>query len=309
MKNPNKAINNEAVQKPRKKLTFKTAVANIVFYVIGAVLFAISVDMFTAPNDIAPGGVTGIATMISKATDLPIGVLTLAINIPLFLLAWVIINFEYAFRSCVGLVFTSIAIDLLEPYLPKYTGNVMMASLFGGIIMGISLGVIFMRGSSTGGSDIIARIAHKFVPHITQGNLIMLIDAGVVGAACLVFDLEAGLYSIITVVVCSYAIDRVLYGADNGKVLYIMTSEVEKVNLAIYDEIDRGTTLLQAKGGYSGDDRQVILCAVRMREAYKVRRIVQKTDPNAFIIIGEATEILGEGFRPIGENEFGETES
>ena len=295
--------------KPKKRLSLKTVAMNIVCFVLGAVLFAVSVDVFTAPNDIAPGGVTGIATMIGNATGLPIGAMTLAINVPIFLLAWIFINFEYAFKSCIGLVFTSIAVDVLAPYLPEYTGNVMLASLFGGIIMGIALGLIFMRGSSTGGSDIIARIVHKFLPHITQGNLILFIDAAVVAAACLVYDLEVGLYSIITVFVCSYAIDRVLYGSDTGKLLYIMTGEVEKVNAAINEQLERGTTLLSAKGGYSGEERDVIMCAVRQREAYKVRRMVREIDPDAFIVVSDASEILGEGFRPIEQNEFGESEN
>lgn len=295
-------------KKPRKKLTFKGLLTSLLSYAIASVLFAVSVDVFTSPNEIAPGGVTGIATMINNEFGLPIGAVMLAINIPIFIAAWLIINFEYAAKSCIGLVVTSVAVDALKPVLPQYVGSELLASLFGGIIMGISLGLIFMRGSSTGGSDIIARIFHKFFPHITQGRLIMIIDVAVIGAACFVYDFEAGLYSIITVFVCSYAVDRVLYGMDNGKVLYIMTRCVDEVNAAINEQIERGTTLLRAKGGYSGEDREVIMCAVRQREAYKVRRIVRETDPNAFIIIGEATEILGEGFRPIDENEFGESE-
>lgn len=291
-----------------KKRKFSNYLKDAVMYLIGAVLFAVSVDVFTARNNIAPGGLTGIATIINYLTDLPIGVMIMIMNIPLFLLAIFLIGLEYGLRSGICLVLTSVAVDVLAPILPVYEGNPLLAAIFGGAAMGVALGIIFMRGGSTGGADIIARIMHKYFPHVTQGNLILCIDIMVITGAAFVYGFEEALYAVIAVFVSSFMVDRVLYGMDTGKLMYIITDKFEEVNSAINEELDRGTTLLRARGGYSGNRRDVIMCAVRQNEAYKVRNVVRDVDRNAFIIVGDATEILGEGFRSISENEFGESE-
>ena len=281
---------------------------DIMMYVAGAALYAISVDMFTAPNEIAPGGVTGIATILNILFDLPIGVMMMVINIPLFILGFIVIGWRYISRSLVCLGLVSVAIDLLEPFLPAYQGDMILASIFGGIMMGLALGLIFIRGGSTGGTDIIARLLGKLFPHMTQGKLILAVDLIVVSAAGVIFGLEQALYAVIALFICSFVVDRVVYGLDNGKMIFIITSKVDEVNKAINEQLERGTTVLKGRGGYSGGEREVIMCAIRRNQAYKMRAAVRRIDPEAFIIAGDATEILGNGFRALNVNEFGETD-
>jgi len=278
-------------------------------YMLGAVLYALSVDMFTSPNNIAPGGVTGISTILNSLFDLPIGMMMMIINIPIFILGGIFIGWKYIGRSLVCLALVSSAIDLLDPYLPVYQGDLMLASIFGGIIMGLSLGVIFTRGGSTGGTDIVARLLGKLMPSMTQGRLILGIDLVVVIIAALVFGLEAALYAIIALFVSSFVVDRVLYGSDTGKMMFIITERVAEVNKALNEQLDRGTTILKGKGGWSGGDRDVIMCAIRRNQAYKLRALIRSLDPKAFIIAGDASEILGKGFKSLEVNEFGETEN
>jgi len=295
---------------PKEKKDIKAKAASyakdLIFYILGAIIYAFAIDMFTSPNNIAPGGITGLATIVNYLTDLPIGATMLVMNIPVFIIAGFIIGWEYIIRSGICLGISSVTLDLLGPIIPEYSGEPVLAAVFGGVGMGIALALIFMRGGSTGGTDIVARIVQKFFPHMTTGNLILAIDAMVVLFAGFIYGLEAALISIITVFVSTLAIDKVLYGLDNGKLMYIITSNIEEVNAAINKKLERGTTIMKARGGYSGAEREVIMCAIRRNEAYKIRELVRAVDPAAFIIVSDATEILGEGFRSITENEFGE---
>ncbi len=302
----NNAVKKSSKRQPKKRSKAVSFLIDFIFYAIGSVLFAIAIGMFTSPNNIAPGGITGIATIINYLFDLPIGATMMVLNIPVFIAAGFIIGWEYVIRSVVCLGISSLTVDLLEPVLPVYSGNPLVAAIFGGVGMGVGLAFIFMRGGSTGGTDIVARIVQKFLPHMTQGNLILSIDAMVVMAAGFVYGLESALVSIITVFVSTIVIDKVLYGMDNGKLMYIITEHVDEVNSAINERLDRGTTLMSARGGYSGAPRDVIMCAVRRNEAYKIRELVRSVDSNAFIIVSDASEILGEGFRSMAQNEFGE---
>lgn len=290
---------------------------DLAYYIVGALLYALSVDVFSAPNDIVPGGVTGIATVLHSLYKLPIGTTMLAMNIPLFIAALIFIGWRYVLRTGICLGIVSAAIDLLDPILPEYKGDMVLATVFGGVLMGLSLAVVFMRGSSTGGTDIVARIFGKFWPQVTQGRLILLVDCTIITAASYVFGREAGsfnvgleaaLYAVISLFVSSFALDKVLYGTNTGRQLFIITRHADAINKGILERLDRGTTILTGRGGYSGKEREIIMCAVRNSEVYRVRSIVRAIDHEAFIIIGNASEIVGEGFKSIAENEFGEKE-
>ncbi len=294
-----------AVKRTKKDIIL-SLLKDLVMYLAGSVLFAIAIDMFTSPNNIAPGGITGLATIVNYLFNLPIGATMLVMNIPMFLISGFIIGWDYVLRSLVCLGISSLTVDLLGPIIPDYSGEPILAAVFGGVCMGVGLALIFMRGGSTGGTDIAARLVQKFRPHMTTGNLILAIDALVCAFAGIVYGLESALISIVTVFVSTVAIDKVLYGLDNGKLMYIITGNIEEVNQAINNTLDRGTTIMKARGGYSGAEREVIMCAIRRNEAYKIRELIRKVDPNAFIIVSDASEILGEGFRSISENEFGE---
>ncbi len=277
------------------------------FYIVGSIVFAGSVDIFTSPNNIAPGGIVGVSTMVNHLTDIPIGVFVMMCNVPIFIVGFFLIGKAYMAKSLFCMVFSSVVIDLLEPILPKYTENPLLAAVFGGVCSGIGLGLIFSRGGSTGGTDIIARIVGKFKPHMTQGKIMLVFDFAVIGISAFVFGFEAAMYAIIMVYVSSKMIDMVLYGKDDGKVLFIVTDNPEPIKKGLLNQIERGVTLLKGEGAYSGAERDVLMCAVAINEVYKVRVIVKKADPKAFIIVGKADQILGEGFKAIERNEFGET--
>lgn len=287
------------------------------YYIAGALLYAVAVDTFISPNNIVPGGITGISTVLHTFYALPIGTTMFIMNIPIFIAAWIFIGWKYVLRTGVCLAIVSFTIDLLVPVLPQYTDNVLIASLFGGALMGVALAVIFMRGGSTGGTDVLARIGGKFKPSMTQGRLILIIDMVIITSASIAFGVEDGsvdaglsaaLFAVINLFVSTTALDKVLYGMNTGRQLFIITKYPDEVNRGIIEKVDRGTTIINGRGGYSGTERDIIMCAVRNNEVYQIRSIVRSIDHEAFIIVGTASEILGEGFQSIRKNEFGEME-
>lgn len=277
---------------------------------VGCVLYALSVVLFTAPNNIAPGGVIGISTMINYLFNfLPIGTLTLVLNIPIFLWGGIAIGWGYLGRSLLGSAVSSVLMDFFNilidnDVMSPYRGDGMLVSIFGGLLCGIGLALIFYRGGSTGGTDIVSRIMHEKIPHLSMGNFVLLVDALVVGVSAFVYgNVENALYAAICIFMCSKLIDTVLYGVsrNNGKLLFIVTSKYDDVTDAILSRIDRGVTILDAQGGFQRDDKKVLLCAVRPQQVHRTNVLVHEIDPNAFVIITTANTIKGRGFHAYDE--------
>lgn len=271
-------------------------------FVLGSALFAVSVNVFSAPNNIAPGGLTGIATLVHYLTQAPIGTTILLLNIPIFIWGFIEKGRHFIIKTAVATVISSLAIDLSAPYLPAYRNDLMLASVFGGVLAGIGLGLIFMRGGTTGGTDMIANILSLHIRHLSMGKLVLLADMVVVLASIFVFrTYESPMYALITIFITSKLIDSVLYGVDSGtgKMMFIVSRQSKEIADVIMDEISRGVTLLKSRGGYSGIEGEVLLCAVRRQEVYRVHDIAYSIDPDAFIMVGDAGEISGEGFREI----------
>lgn len=269
------------------------------FFLAGSVLYAVSVDMFTAPNEIAPGGLTGIGTMLNSLFGLPIGTVVLVLNIPLFIWGAVDMGWRFLGKTAAATVLVSVAIDIFAPFLPTYTGDKMLASIFGGIFMGVGLALIFIRGGTTGGTDLIARLLNRHTPQISIGKLILLVDMVVIIAAGIVYgNLESPLYAVISIFVSSKIIDALIYGTSlgTGKMMFIISDKNEEIAEKIINNISRGVTKIKSVGGYSGAPREVLLCALSRSEVYKTYDVIRKIDPQAFIIVGEAGEISGEGF-------------
>lgn len=291
-----------------KKITDKFDHMKFLDYLIifvGCILYSLSVVVFTAPNNIAPGGVIGISTMINYLFDfLPIGTLTLILNIPLFLWGGLAIGWKYLGRSLLGSAASSVLMDYFnilidKGYMGTYVGDGMLVAIFGGVLCGTGLALIFYRGGSTGGTDIVARIMHDKMPHMSQGNLILFIDALVVTASAFVFgNIENALYATICIFMTSKLIDTVLYGVsrNNGKLLFIITAKYDEVTDAILSKIDRGVTLLNAEGGYMRDEKRVLLVAVRPQQMHRTNVLVHAIDPDAFIVSTTANAIKGRGF-------------
>ena len=261
---------------------------------IGSVIGAAAYPTFLIPNNIAPGGLTGVATILNYLAGWPVGITALVLNIPLFLIGYRTMGKVFAFRSLVATALFTILIDILP--LKPVSEDPLLGTLFGGVVLGIGLGLILRGGATTGGSDMIARMVHRRFSFITVGMFLFALDFLVVLAAAIFIGGTQALYAMIDIYVCSRVIDAVMVGFGGNKACFVMTDAWQKVTGRVLNEIERGCTLLEAKGAYSGTSRPVVMCVMSRQEMTALKRIVQEEDEKAFMFITEAHEALGEGF-------------
>lgn len=267
-------------------------------WIIGCILYSIGVNSFAVPNDIAQSGITGVSVIFYHLFGTPVGTVNLILNIPLLILMWIFLGKQLVARTLWVTVLLSTAIDIIAMFGLEYTGNPLLASLFCGLCQGAGLGLIMITGATSGGTDIVARLVHKKWPHITVGTVVMLADAVVVAAGMIVFrSIEAGLYAIIVIYVSTKVIDSMIYGVGNGKMLMIVTEKGDEVSKAIVNSSPRGVSILPAVGAYTGESKNVLLCVARKHEISGIIKTVESVDDKTFIIVSEANEILGKGFR------------
>lgn len=269
-----------------------------VWIVGGALLFALAYNLFYAPNSIAMGGLTGIAMIVNKLFGFPpVGVLIILLNVPLFISGWKFIGSEFLFRSLYGMLVSSVMIDVFAGAFTFTPMDPLLASLYGGLLSGVAFGVIFRQGGSTGGSDIAIRLLKLKLGHLPMGQLMLIIDLCVIVLSALVFGtINSALYGLVALYVCSIVMDRVLYGLNKDKFAYIISNRPKDIADAIIRDLDRGVTLLQGQGAYSGADKRVLLCAFKNRQIVALKQLVKEIDPDAFLIVSEAYEVFGEGF-------------
>lgn len=266
-------------------------------WILGCSLYAIGVNSFTIPNNIAQSGITGLAVVLNYLFEMPVGTVNLIMNIPLLILMWVFLGKKLVARTLWVTVLLSTALDVFSLFMPEYTGDKILASLFCGLLQGAGLGLIMITGATSGGTDIVGRLIHKKWPHITVGTIVMIADALVVGMGMLVFrSIESGLYAIIMIFVSTKVIDALIYGTGNGKMLMIVTEKADEVSQAIVHSSPRGVSILPAKGAYTGNNKNILLCVARKHEVSGILKTVKSVDDKTFIIVSEANEILGEGF-------------
>lgn len=278
----------------------RALLADTLFFLVGSILYAVSVNVFSAPNNIAPGGFTGIATMLNYLFGLPIGTTILVMNLPFFALGALQLGKKFLAKAIAATVLSSVVIDLTAPFMPAYQGDMMLCCIFGGIISGAGLALIFLRGGATGGTDLIAKLVSKYVRFLSLAHLLLIADMLVVLATIPVYhSIESPLYAIVFIFVNTKVIDMVMYGSDSGtgKMMFIISKENREIKKHILEDLDRGVTELRSRGGYSGIEGEVLLCAVRRGEMHKTLDIIKKTDNRAFVIVGDAHEITGEGFK------------
>ena len=268
-----------------------TAYAQIV---LGCIIGGAAYPMFLVPNNIAPGGLTGVATVLNFLMDVPVGLTSMLMNIPLFILGYKAMGRVFVVRSFIATVLFSMAIDLIK--VPAVTMDPLLGTLYGGVLLGIGLGLILRGGATTGGTDMVARMVHSRFPFISVGMFLMMIDGLVVVLAGVCVGLNEGLYAMIAIFVSSKLIDMVMAGLTQTRACYIITSATDAVTDRIMKEMDRGVTHLVAKGAYSGTARPVILCVLSSQEVVKLKDIVREEDEKAFMFITGAHEALGEGF-------------
>ncbi len=275
---------------------------DILFMTVGSTIYAVSVNCFTAPNNIAPGGVTGIATLLNYVLHTPIGLVAFIINIPIIIWAIVEIGYKLVVKTMTAIVLSSLLIDVFSWFLPAYRGNMILVALFAGLFEGVGLSLVFIRGATTGGTDMIARLLGRRLPHFSMGKLMLAIDGLIVVVSAFVYgSIENAMYACIVIFVSTKLIDSILYGTDSGtgKLFFVMSPKVREMGDRIIKELDRTVTYLDSHGGYTKQPGETMLCAVRRFEVYHIQNIIREEDRDAFVIVGDAGEITGEGFRPV----------
>ncbi len=286
--------------------------------IAGSILTAFSINVFLVPYKIAPGGVSGIATVIHYLTGgkFPVGLAMLLLNVPLFIAGMKFIGNRFVIRTFFGTIFLSFAIDALEPLsnrlVEKYlvspvqsvsNPDLLLYSIFGGFIMGVGLGMVFRSGATTGGTDLAARILHSFVPNSTIGQLLLVIDTSIIVFAGIAFQsFQLALYAIVTLFVSSRVIDAMLEGVNFAKVVYIISDHSDIIAEKIMKELDRGVTALKGVGMYTGKDKKVLLCVIDRGQIQPLKAIVASVDKRAFMFLADIREVLGEGFRSYEQN-------
>lgn len=266
---------------------------------LGCAVGALAYPLFLIPNSIASGGVTGVAMIINHLTGAPVGLMALLINIPLFLVGYRSMGRVFAFRSLVATVVFSLLIDILP--VSALTQDPLLGCVFGGVLLGVGLGLILRGGATTGGSDMLARMVHNRFQHISTGAFLLFIDFCIVLAAGFFIRIEYALYALISIYLTSRLMDGVMEGFSSQKACYVISAQHEAVKAQVMNHLDRGVTLLHAEGGYSGERRPVLLCVLSAQEVGQLKSIVREVDDGAFVFITDAHEVLGEGFTKLTE--------
>lgn len=284
-----------------------TLARDLLMIVFGSAVFALGFDIFLEPLGISCGGVSGIAMLIvygTKSEFLTVGILSAAINIPLFFFGYRRIGKQFFFGSMLGMAVSSVCFDLFA-LLPTPTVEPLVASLFGGAMIGAGLGIVFIAGASTGGVDIVARLLKLRFRNFPIGKILLCMDLCTAVATGIVYgEFNNTLYSAITLFLSSVVLDKVVYGLDYSKVALIISDKHEEIAVAIDSQLDRGVTLLRGRGFYRRADKDILLSAVKRKQLAQLKELVMSIDPNAFLILQDAHQVLGDGFKRYDRNEL-----
>lgn len=280
---------------------------NLLMIVFGSAVFSLGFDIFLEPSGISCGGVSGIAMLIVYGTQsevLTVGILSAVINIPLFFFGYHKIGKQFFFGSMLGMAVSSVCFDLFA-LLPAPTVEPLVAALFGGVMSGAGLGIVFIAGASTGGVDIVARLLKLRFRNFPIGKILLCMDLCTAVATGIVYgEFDHTLYSAITLFLSSTVLDKVVYGLDYSKVALIISDKHEEIAVAIDSQLDRGVTLLRGRGFYRRADKDILLSAVKRKQLAQLKELVMSIDPNAFLILQDAHQVLGDGFKRYDRNEL-----
>ena len=273
---------------------------------LASAVYALGFDWCYVPNQIGFGGITGVGQIINHFLPIaPIGGVVIVLNVPLFLLGWRLLGGHLLFSSLYAMFISSVFVDLFAALIPFQSMDPMLATIFGGLLIGLSLGVVLLQGATTGGTDLLARLLKLKISWLPMGKLLMAVDLVVIAAVALTFqNFSSALYGVVSLYIASVSMDMVLYGMDQAKVAYIISSHPKEVSQAILGELDRGVTVLHGMGAWSGEEKKVLLCAFKQRQIVPLKRIIRSIDPKAFVIVCNAHEVLGDGFRSYQQNEL-----
>ncbi len=288
------------------KIRPRTLAADVLFDVIGCVLYGAGIYNFAYASDFAPGGVSGLSILVHILTEkipffhggISIGTAMILINIPIVIFCFRALGPEFFVRSVKTILISSLIVDHLMPRLWTYQGSPMLAAIFGGILAGAGLSCIYMRDSSTGGSDFVILAIQKKNPHLSIGMVSLAVDGAVIILGGFVYGtVDAALYGLLMTITCSLVTDKIMLGNDSRKLLTIITDKGDGISRRIMDEVSRGVTIMPGRGAYTGVEKDILLCACSNAQVYKIKRIVYALDEKSFILVSSVDAAFGEGFK------------
>ncbi|MGD6901888.1 YitT family protein [Bacillus infantis] len=262
---------------------------------IGAILMGVGLEIFLVPNQVIDGGIVGISIMLSHLTGVKLGLIIFLLNIPFFFIGYKQIGKTFAISTLYGIFILSITTSLLHP-VPAFTQDILLASVFGGIVLGIGVGIVIRYGGSLDGSEVLAILANKRLP-FSVGEIIMFINLFILGSAGFVFTWDRAMYSLIAYFVAFKTIDITITGLEESKSVWVISDNYRQIGDAINSRLGRGVTYLSGEGAYSGDDKKVIFCVINRLEEAKLKEIVEGLDPSAFLAVGDIAEVRGGRFK------------
>lgn len=277
------------------KKYFSGEIKNAALIAIGLMFSTLAYNLFLIPSNIAAGGFTGIAQLVNSGTGWPIGVISLALNVPLFLVSMKSLGWRFGIRSLITTILFSLLLDAVQ--FNFQVQDMWLAAVYGGLFCGLGFGFILRGSATTGGTDMLASLIHRLAPSIRVSVGIFLVDGLIIIASAFVFDMTCAMYALICTMICNVVVDFVLEGPNSSHSFFIISDQSEEIARRIMDELDRGVTGLEGMGMYSGKEKRVLLCAVTRLEAMRLRRIVFSVDPRAFLISTKAHDTYGEGFK------------
>ncbi|MEZ3472369.1 MAG: YitT family protein [Lachnospiraceae bacterium] len=283
------------------------AVKNLKNYVIltaAAVIYAVAISLFLDPNNIAPGGVTGISILVNRFTKIPTGTVNMMINIPIVLLGFWRFGWRFICSTMYALALITIFINSLAVY-GAVTDDLLIAAVLGGALIGVALALVFKAGATTGGIDIIVKVVRTKRRHIKTNILFLAFDSMVILASWMVFqDLTVAFYAGIAVITDSIVMDKILYGSDEAKMIFVICDQPEQVKQRLFGELDLTATIIPAKGAYTNAPKEMLMIVTRKQVYPKLEEVVKDEDASAFMIVSSASEIFGEGYKDITQNKL-----
>ena len=287
------------------KHTVSYYVKSYVVITLGSLLYALAYNIFYAPNLVAMGGLTGLGQVLNALIPvLPVGTTVFVMNVPLFFLGWKFIGGHLLVSSLYAMTFSSFAIDVMDMIYQFPPMDTMLAAIFGGALLGAGIGLVFSKGATTGGTDLIARLLKLKFAWLPMGTLVLIPDFIVIVLAAVAFGkVESALYGLVSLFITSKVMDMVLYGMDSSKVAYIISDSCKEITDAVM-AMDRGATILHGEGAYSGDEKKVLMVAFKQKEIVPLKEKVNEIDPHAFLIVCDAHDVLGEGFRTYSKDDI-----
>lgn len=284
--------------KKRSRNAVKRSILDYIFFLAGSALYAFGFVFFIEPNNISPGGFTGIAAIINYLFDLPTGAVLFCLNIPVLLLGLKKMGGKFVIKTLFIISVISVLIDFFSALLPAFHGDRLIAAIFGGALSGFGLSLVMLRGATTGGIDIIAVALKQKFPFLGIGRLVLILDSIIITLAAICYkEIESALFAVVAIFISGNLLDAMLYGSDKGRLIFIVTNKGSQVSKAIFENLNRGVTILPSYGAFENKSNETLICALKVNEVDNALKTVSVTDPNAFTVVTVTGGIFGRGFK------------